>query len=306
MRVPHPGLVLALLAGAVEMLGCGPKVTAVGPGVEPAKAETSRPPPAPPTPPAQEVLVGEMCPAAAADRPAVVPLFARGISWSTAADEVAGPLERREARQFSVLDWEGARAGLFSVVGVSEVKGRKVAIGSYAGGSPCARGEDELDPNCVVAQNQCGLAFSLIEPSGGITARPFEEDPDPVQLSVAGGCVAGDRLLVDIDGDGRAEAYPVASFLDPVRAPAEEVGLVPHSGADCTPHFAVRHIVPPGDPKHWNGLDLLGVIDLDGDGRNELVLSYHYSDRRTWAIYTADSSVARLDLAGEAIPWPRP
>jgi hypothetical protein len=50
---------------------------------------------------------------------------------------------------------------------------------------------------------------------------------------------------------------------------------------------------------------LLGVVDVDGDGRFELVLVYHYEDRRTIAVYSAVSSPVRLELVGEAIPWQR-
>ena len=47
------------------------------------------------------------------------------------------------------------------------------------------------------------------------------------------------------------------------------------------------------------------MLDLDGDGRRELVLAYRYADHRTWAVYSAAGSPVRLELVGEAIPWSR-
>jgi hypothetical protein len=98
----------------------------------------------------------------------------------------------------------------------------------------------------------------------------------------------------------------VAQFLDPVREPADEVSSVARGSQACDPAFGVRHALPPGDPKHWGGLDVVGVVDLDDDGRFEVIAAYHYADRRTWAIYSALDTAARLDLVGEALPWPRP
>jgi hypothetical protein len=45
------------------------------------------------------------------------------------------------------------------------------------------------------------------------------------------------------------------------------------------------------------------VVDLDGDGRREIVMVYQYATRRTWAIYSATATSSRLDLVGEAEPW---
>ncbi len=304
---PHWALLALLCAGAA----CGPKASPAGPGVNPVETEsmrTSSPPSA--APPLREVLVGEMCPSGAAGRPAVMPMFLRRLNWDEEDADVSRPLERRSARQFMVYRWDGSRAGLFAVAGTAEVGlDRKVAVGSYAGDSPCATGLSEVksdDPRCVAAQGGCGVAVAILEPAAGLHARPFEEDPDPVSLPTSKACAVDGQLLVDIDDDGTAEAFPVDSFLNPVREPAVEVTSVPRGAATCTPRFASRYIIPPGDPKHWRGLDLLAVIDLDGDGRYELLVAYHYSARRTWAIYSATATPERLDFVGEAVPWPRP
>jgi hypothetical protein len=305
----------AALAGLIPLVAllaaCGPRVQPAGPGPGPAGGE-ARPAPAParvkPTvrPPVREVLVGEMCPRSADGRPAVKPLFLRGVGWSDAAEDVSTPIERRAAQQFSVLAWDGRRAGVFSVAGIADVGDETVAVGAYAGNSPCARPRDAGDagyhPDCVTAQNHCGLGVALLE-RGGADEQPFDEGADPLSLPAAGACVAKGMLLVDIDGDGSEEAFMAEEFVNPVYAPAEEVLAVPRSNETCTPAFAIHHAVPPGDPKHWRGLDVVGVLDLDGDGRREIILIYQYATRRTWAIYSATSTAGRLDLVGEAEPW---
>lgn len=313
---PMQRALISLLLGMMFMglVACRPRVEPRGPGVRPEAAPAARSKTAPRTmrPPVREMVVGELCPAGAAGRPGVMPLFLRRLSWSDDAEDAAAPVARRMTRQFSVLAWDGRRAGIFSVAGAADVGlDRQVAAGAYAGVSPCARprasgaDEPELDAACVAAQAHCGLALAVLEAPSGADALPFAEDPEPLNVAAGGACVADDKLIVDLDGDGEPEAFPVAQFVDPVRAPAEEVSAVPRGGSQCaTPAFAIRHVVPPGDPRHWLGLDLLGVLDIDGDGRRELVMSYHYPARRTWAIYSPLATAGRLDLVGEAEPWP--
>jgi hypothetical protein len=50
-------------------------------------------------------------------------------------------------------------------------------------------------------------------------------------------------------------------------------------------------------------VDLVGVLDLDGDGRLEIVLQYRYGEKRTWAIYGAPDTPMRLELLAEGEPW---
>ena len=47
-------------------------------------------------------------------------------------------------------------------------------------------------------------------------------------------------------------------------------------------------------------VDVLGVLDLDGDGRRELILAMRFPTVRSIVVYTATGSAQRLELAGEA------
>jgi hypothetical protein len=49
-------------------------------------------------------------------------------------------------------------------------------------------------------------------------------------------------------------------------------------------------------------MDLLGVLDLDGDGRKELVIALRFATVRSIVVYTATQSAERLELAGEGQP----
>jgi hypothetical protein len=306
-------VLLLLAASFLAWPGCGPKVEPEGPGTSP--SATSRKPRKIKSGrigrPEREVLVGEMCPKVARGRPAVLPLFVRRLGWSADQAAIARPLESRSARRFSVFAWDGHRAGWFSVVGVADTGlDRRVAVGAYAGASPCAHkgrlGKTTDDPSCVATQSHCGLALAVMEAPGGFGSRPFNEDPELTHFKTVGACTSGGKLVVDIDADGNPEAFPLAGFVDPVRAPAEEVVAVAPPAKKCKPSFSIYRALPETNPRHWRGLDILGVVDMDGDGRMELVASYHYSDRRTWAIYSAPRTAGRLELMGEAVPWPRP
>lgn len=293
----------ALLLG----LGCGPKVRPDGPSedLSPRDRKVGHTPAAP----GRGVLIGEMCPEGAAGRPAVAPLLVRGVGWSDDADDVANQLERA-ARSFAVLGVDGRRAGIFEVLGVADAGlPTDVAIGSYIGRSPCVpfseAGGAPADPACVAATGGCGLAVAAIDSGAG----SFEvEIPD---VATGAGCVSGESLQVDIDGDGASEAFPIADFVDGVRAPAEEVIAAPMVGAACTPSFAQYGLVispPPepgvaDDPRYHVTLDIVGIADLDADGRHELVVSFRYPEGRTLALYSAIHQSGRLELIGEAVPW---
>ncbi|HTE52056.1 MAG TPA: hypothetical protein VK698_14485 [Kofleriaceae bacterium] len=283
--------------------GCGPHpLTSEEPAAIPARSPARPPPSAGAPPTGRPVLVGQMCPTAAAGRAAVRPLFRRASGWTDQAAAVAAPVERHGARQFAVLGWNGRRAGVFSVAGAATIDGGAAAIGAYAGGSPCEKPRGaggvagQRDPECVAALRDCGLAVSEVEQAGGFQARPAEEQPDPIDLEVSGACVAGGKLLVDVDRDGALEAYPTAGLIDASGGPADAVEAVAAAGATCPARFAGRALAP--------GVDLIGVLDLDADGRQDLVLAFERGGRRTWALYAATASAGRLDRVAMAAPWP--
>lgn len=281
-------LVVGLLAA------CGPRVQPGGPGTEPTDTLPKRKTMT--SPPARQILVGIMCPDRAADRPAVSLVAGRLAGWSADAEQLEDVLERGWALDFAVLSFKGARAGVFSAAGPVELGSSAVAIGSYAGREPCQlRPNDPPEPECARVLGACGLAVAEVR------AGQTEGPPD---VEAGGACVEGDHLRVDLDGDGTPEAFTVSDFLDGARAPSDELsGVRDAAEAHCTPAFALPALIAGTDPKVFQGVDLLGVLDLDLDGRRELVLQYRYADKRTVAVYSAPQSAARLQLVTESEPW---
>ncbi len=295
-----PAALAAACASAPTPEPVGPEPTDLAPAAPPVSA----------VPPGREILLGQLCPEAAAGRPGFLPLLVRRVSWSAAPADVVRPLARRAARVFAVLAWDGRRAGVFTPIGATDLGlATSVAIGSYAGAPPCQRprsGTEEptLDEACLASLRGCGVAVAVLETGTGFDARPYEEEGDPPEFVPAGACASKGKLLVDIDGDGAVDAYELAQFTDGMRAPAEEVGAVSVGDAACESAFAFPAALPPADPRDWRGMDVLAVLDLDGDGRRELVLAYRYQDKVTWAVYSPTQTPARLDLVGEAVTFP--
>jgi hypothetical protein len=285
-------------------------VSACGPAVRPEPDPPIEPPrPVKPNPAAgKQILLGEMCPVAAAGRPGIAPLIQRGVQWTSDPDVVADPIAHGTVGPFAVIGFDGARAGVFETMGVADAGlPQEIGAGSYVGASPCTRdaggGQRAEDPACTKATKGCGLAIA------DATHGP---ESSPPAIVVGGGCVAGDTLAVDVDGDKKPEHFPIGQFLDGVRAPAEEVVAAPVAAATCQPQFAIYGLklapgVEPGgkvDPRYQVDVDVLGIADLDGDGRREIVLALRYPDSRTIAVYSATASAGRLDLVGESVSWP--
>jgi hypothetical protein len=267
----------------------------------------------------RQVLLGEMCPQGAGGRPAVAPLVLRNVGWTDNATDVTSVVERGSVPRFVVFGVDGKLAGAFDTMGVVDVGlPQQVAAGAYAGASPCTYGAPAIakpkageittraeDPKCGVATGSCGLAV-------GEVTHPNDEHVAPTYIT-GGACISGDQLAVDIDGDGRIESFPLAGVLDGTRSPAPEWSASPTATAACDPKFALYGVqlsaaADPGkavDPKSVVSLDVLGVVDLDGDGRRELVLALKFSTVRTIVVYTATSQPQRLELAGEATSFPR-
>jgi len=295
------------VAWLVGIAACGPTVkpASVGDGPGPiSQAQKQRRV----DPTSRRVVVGEMCPQGAGGRPAVAPLLMRNVSWNDNASEVAAAVERGTVPRFFIYGVDGKVAGTFDTLGIAEVGiGQSVATGTYVGASPCTYGVTPRpgeqpraeDPSCGPVTKGCGIAI------GDITTA--EETPSKASFTTGGACVSGSDLAVDIDGDGKIESFPIAAVLDGIRGPASEWSATPTATASCKPSFQVYNlkIAPPPRPNKKDQdkgtviVDVLAVIDLDGDGRKELVLAMRFPTTRSIVVYSASAQAQRLELAGE-------
>jgi len=284
--------------------GCGPAFKPPAPPPEPGPVGKPDPGPRGPVVSGRQIMVGEMCPQGAGGRPAVIPLMMRTVRWSDTAAEVSEVVERGSIPRWTVYGTDGKSAGAFDTLGVADVGlQQSVASGTYVGASPCTadagKGQRSEEPACVAATEGCGLAV-------GELTRP-DDPPSSPAFPVGGACLSGDAIAIDVDGDGQIESFPLASALDGIRGPAQEWSAAPTAAAACTPTFKlfdIKLVRPPEpgkavDPKSLVVLDVLGVLDLDGDGRKELVLALRFSTVRTVAVYSATSLPQRLELVAE-------
>jgi len=234
----------------------------------------------------------------------------RTVQWTDAPAEVSDTVERGSVPRFVVYGVDGKPAGVFDTLGVADIgMAQSVASGTYVGASPCTAdagsGARTEDPACGIATAGCGLAV-------GELAHP-DDPPTTPKFDTGGVCLSGDAIAVDIDGDGVIESFPLASVLDGIRGPAQEWSAAPTASAACSPKFElfdIKLVRPPEpgkpiDTKSVIVLDVLGVLDLDGDGRNELVLALRFPTVRTVLVYTPVGSAQRLELAAEAQSFPR-
>lgn len=309
MSMSTDRLPLHRVAWLALVVGCGPSFRPPAPPPEPGPVGKLAPRPAP-TGGGRQIVIGELCPQGAAGRPAIAPLMMKTVQWNDRAEEVSAVVERGSVPRFTVYGVDGKSAGAFDTVGVADVGlPQQVAAGTYVGASPCTsdagQGARAEAPACGPATGGCGLAVAEL-------ARPDDPPETPV-FATGGACLAGDAVTVDIDGDGVPEAFPLAGVLDGVRGPSTEWSAAPVVGAACTPTFQLYDIQlvrapepgKPVDPKATVVLDVLGVVDLDGDGRKELVIALRFPTVRTVLVYTASGSAQRLELAGEAQSFPR-
>jgi hypothetical protein len=304
---PRVAWIASIAAGIVA---CAPTVKPPAPPGEPGPVAKVQAPHGPP--PGRQVVIGELCPQAAAGRPAIAPLIMRALQWTDTASEVDGAVERGSVPRWIVFGTDGKLAGAFDTLGVAEVAGgQTVASGTYTGASPCtydtaakpssgATTTRAEDPRCTAATGGCGLAIGeIIGPN---------EPPETPALPTGGACINGNDLAVDIDGDGRIESFPLAGLLDGIRGPAQEWTASPTATASCKPQFQLYDLqlvaeAEPGKPVDQKTLvmaDVLGVLDLDGDGRKEIVLALRFPTVRSIVVYTATGSAEHLELAGEA------
>jgi hypothetical protein len=294
----------------ITLFACGPTFRPPEPPPEPTPiAKIERRAPAGHGGNGHDVMVGEMCPKGAGGRPGLAPLIMRTVSWSDNAQEVGDVIERGGAPRFEVFGVDGKPAGVFDTMGLAETNPQPIASGTYVGGTPCStdagKGQPRPDsPACAITFAACGLAVAELQRADDL--------PDTPRLATGGACMSGDQLMVDIDGDGIPESFPIAQVLDGIRGPATEWSAGPTSGAACEPSFQVYNVrIDPEtykgkvDPKAVVMLDVMGVVDLDGDGKKELVLALRFPTVRSIVVYGTTGIPQRLELLGEAAGFPR-
>jgi hypothetical protein len=299
---------VAWFLAVIPLTACGPRVQPDRPFPDEPVVHRERAPAA--IKPGRQVVVGELCPQGAAGRPAIAPLLIRTTQWLDAAAEVTGAVERGATPRFVAFGVDGKTAGVFDTLGLADIAlGQSVASGTYVGGAPCTfdagQGQRTDDPRCVAATGGCGLAVAEL-------TRP-DEPPATPAYQTGGACVSGDALGVDIDRDGMVEWFPLAQVLDGIRAPAQEWAAIQGTRPACKPAFVqydVKLAPEPEPGKLPDGratvvFDLLGVVDLDGDGRQELVIALRFPTVRTVVVYSPTQSAQRLDLVGEAQSFQR-
>jgi hypothetical protein len=211
-------------------------------------------------------LVGLMC--LPAGQPARLWVIAvRDAGWHDQPGEVQRLVRGQADRPFLVLSATGGRAGVWNGVGVIDPRGPTLG-GGYAGAAACL----PEDGRCLRARGQCALAVASLGEDGRA---------EPPRLATGGACLEGDSLAVDVDGDGQREVFD-ARALD---ALPDELPLVARTSA-CTPSFVAT----------WPGLVLLGVVDVDGDARQEIVVGRvgERGDVERVAIYAAVGKAGRL------------
>jgi hypothetical protein len=250
-------------------------------------------------------MIGELCPKLADGRPGVAPLLMRTTQWSDSTEEVVNTVERGSTPRYAAFGVDGKLAGVFDAVGVADIApGQSIASGTYVGGAPCSsdagKGQRVDDPACLAATHGCGLAVAQLE-------RPDADMPEVPAYQTGGVCIANDMLGVDVDGDGVAEWFPLVGVLDGTRGPAQEWDAStvarPCDGTFVSFDNKIQPETEAGkatDPKATVTLDVLGVVDVDGDGRKDLVLALRFPTVRTIVVYSAANSARRLELVGEA------
>lgn len=301
-------LAVVAVSACGVLAGCGPRARPDRPIPDETVIHHERAPA--PSRGRRQVVIGELCPQGAAGRPAVAPLLIHTTQWIDAPSEVAGAVERGAAPRFVAFGVDGKAAGVFDTVGLADVgPGQSVAVGTFTGGAPCTsdagQGQRAEHPRCTSATGGCGLAVAEL--------AHLDDPPEVPAFPTGGACLSGDALGVDIDGDGAAEWFPLAQALDGIRGPAQEWPAAVRVNPACVPKFVLHdmRLVPeaePGqapDPQATVALDLLGVLDLDGDGRHELVIALRFPTVRTIAVYSATGLPQRLELAGEARSFQR-
>jgi hypothetical protein len=186
-------------------------------------------------------------------------------------------------------------------------KGCGIAIGEIA------RPDEVADNVSYVTGGACMSGTDLtvdIDGDGTPEAFPIANVLDGIRAPAA------EWLAVEARSAAAASAAPTPPATATAGAPA-----TPAPAGPCKPVFQVydlRLAPPPRAPaKPVKGVgvasggdgivtvDVLGVIDLDADGRRELILAMRFPTVRSIVVYTATSNPQRLELAGEGQSFAR-
>ncbi len=271
---------------SAALIGCGgAQKPTPKPETEAQMAVSPAPKSTPATISQARVLLGWYCPDSGGGRPAVQPILALDQTWQSSKEFLAHAIGARQTKRFSVMAYDGGRAGSFAVAGAASLGETTLAIGSYVGAGTCdsldALGKvRSQDAQCLSTTGGCALAVGELDAAGGFDARPYEEDPDEEEWLRGAACEVGEDLLIDVDGDGATERFSLAELVAgqvPVELPLRQDGKT-----SCEPSFAGV----------FGELIRLGVIDLDRDGRLEVV----YRRGEDVFLYGAPHSPARMEL----------
>lgn len=223
---------------------------------------------------------------------------ARRDGWSGDEARVLAPL-LREGQDFTVIGIEGQAIGTY--LSSPDVTDGFVGTMAYRGGlGTCSSAPQTGDAACLRA-GACGIAVAEVPGDDFVLAAP--ED------TATTSCVADGQLIADLDGDGKDEAFDLADFIDgDIGAPGFELGddgaaLAPdvrgelYTGKGCTQRFATYQLKVDDSAQ----VDVLGVLDLDSDGKRELVIALRAGSFRMVAVYRAREEGTRLDRLATTI-----
>lgn len=247
-------------------------------------------------------VIGDLCLNRSLSRMNLFPRFrVSGDRWSAEAGVVRAPL-LAASHKFTALGLDGSTVAVFLTETDPSMGEMSGFVGEYRGSSGgCSAGDAEQkvgDWACIAAGG-CGLAVSRV---GEPVSPRWKMD-----ISTAFSCVENGVLVLDINGDGVDEAFDLAAFAEQsgLEAESAETAAVVrgrlHGRSECEREF-IWYQLKRGPSR---AVDVLGVVDLNGDGRHELVIAVRGSGSRSIAVYQARDDGLRLDRVAVAnSEWP--
>lgn len=280
---------IVLAAAAIAGTGCGRQI--VSPSPSPAAVDMLPPRDARRSePPWPWYVIGELC-LAKLQRQHLFPRFlVQDDRWRSEAERVRVPLVGA-SRRFTVLGFDGARRGTF----ITKPDETPVDPAGFVGGHVDYRPTD--GGACSIHRDGRDIGFQACTAAGGCSLAVAMVDDSTIsttiEIPVAEACVDRGTLVADLDGDGRSEAFELTAFLSDTTA-AYEVWGTQRDSDDCargSRGFAWYETKRADAP----AVDVLGIADLDADGRRELVIAIRAGTSRTVAVYQAREDGTRLD-----------